>query len=121
MDKQSAYSPRALLGELFRGVQPWETNAARVMPDGVSLDDVLGVRLEGDEAIINFSSNFYRCCQMLNEQQERNLIYAIVNTLTELPSVNAVRFQIEGEAVDHLVNGIFLRGALMRNIGIIVP
>ena len=36
-------------------------------------------------------------------QQEQNLIYAFVNTLTELSSVSSVRFQVEGETVDHLV------------------
>ncbi len=119
MSRQNAPSARARLSELFRGVEAWETGAARVMPDGVSIDDVLGVRIERNEAIVNFSSNFYRCCQMLNEQQERNLIYSVVNTLCELPSVRAVRFQIEGEAVDHLVGTIFLRGSLMPNLGIV--
>ena len=52
-------------------------------------------------------------------QQEQNLIYAFVNTLTELSSVSSVRFQVEGEAVDYLVNSIYLRGALLRNPGII--
>jgi len=119
LNQHSPLFPRARLAELFRGVEAWETGAARVMPDGVSIDDVLGVRIEGDEAIVNFSSNFYRCCQILNRQQERNLIYSVVNTLCELPSVRAVRFQIEGETVDHLVSEIFLRGALMPNIGIV--
>ena len=119
MNRQSALSARTRLAELFRGVEAWETGAARVMPDGVSIDDVLGVRIEGNEAVVNFSSNFYRCCQILNRQQERSLIYSLVNTLCELPSVRAVRFQIEGETVDHLVSEIFLRGALMPNIGIV--
>ncbi len=119
MNRQSALSARARLAELFRGVEPWEAGAARVMPEGVSIDDVLGVRIEGNEAVVNFSSNFYRCCQILNQQQERNLIYSMVNTLCELPSVRAVRFQIEGETVDHLVSEIFLRGALMPNWGIV--
>lgn len=119
LDQLSAVSPRALLGELFKGPAEWEEGAARVLPDGVSIDDILGIRISGGEAAVNLSSNFYRCCQSLTAQQEQNLIYAMVNTLTELPSVSAVRFQVEGETVDHLVSALFLRGALMRNPGII--
>ena len=119
MEPLSAVSPRALLQELFRGPAAWETGAARVMPDGVSIDDVLGVRIAGGEAVVNLSSNFYRCCQSLTPQQEQNLIYAIVNTLTSLTTVSSVRFQVEGEAADYLVSTIYLRGPLLRNPGII--
>ena len=101
------------------GPAAWETGAARVMPDGVSIDDVLGVRIAGGEAVVNLSSNFYRCCQSLTPQQEQNLIYAIVNTLTSLTTVSSVRFQVEGEAADYLVSTIYLRGPLLRNPGII--
>jgi len=119
MDKMSSVSPRALLGELFEGPAGWETGAARVLPDGVSVDDVLGIRIANVEATVNLSSNFYKCCQSLTAQQEKALIYAMVNTLTDLPSVSSVRFQVEGETVDYLVSSIFLRGALLRNPGMI--
>ena len=119
LDQRSAVSPRALLGELFDGPAEWEEGAARVMPDGVSIDDILGIRITDQDAIVNLSSNFYRCCQSLTAQQERNMIYAMVNTLTELPLVDQVSFQVEGETVDHLVSSVFLRGPLMRSPGII--
>lgn len=119
LDQKSAESPRALLAELFKGPATWEENAARVLPDGVSVDDVLGIRIQDGEAVVNLSSNLYRCAQSLTAQQEQNLIYAIVNTLTELPFVSTVRFQVEGETVDYLVGSIFLRSALMRNPGLI--
>lgn len=119
MDPIGAVSPRALLNELFRGPAEWETGAARVFPDGVSIDDILGVRISGGEATVNLSSNFYRCCQSLTAQQEQNLIYAVVNTLTGLSSVSAVSFQVEGERVDHLVSGIYLQGSLLGNPGIV--
>ena len=119
MDPMGAVSPRALLYELFKGPAAWEAGAARVLPDGVSIEDILGVRIAEGEATVNLSSNFYRCCQGLTAQQEKNLIYAMVNTLAELPSVSAVRFQVEGEAVDHLVSAMYLRGSLLANPGMI--
>lgn len=120
LDQKGAVSPRSLLNELFRGPAEWEENAARAFPDGVSIDDILGVRLLDNMAFVNLSSNMYRCCQSLTAQQERNLIYAIVNTLTSLKRITAVQFQVEGETVDTLVSEIFLRGPLIRNPGLIV-
>ena len=119
MDPFSALSPRALLQELFREPAACEEGAVRIMPDGVSIDDVLGIRLSGGEAVVNLSSNFYRCCQSLTDMQEQALIYAMVNTLTGLDTVSSVRFQVEGETVDCLVSTVYLRGSLMRNPGII--
>ncbi len=119
LDQVQASFARARLKLLFDGPQIWESEAARIMPDGVTADDILGIRIAYGEAVVNLSSNFYRCCQGLTPQQERVLIYAMVNTLTELSDVSAVRFQVEGETVDHLTDTIFLRDALMRNTGII--
>lgn len=120
MDQKSATSPRALLNELFDGPASWEEKAARVFPDGVSIDDILGIRVLDSTAFVNLSANMYRCCQGLTAQQERSLIYSIVNTLTGLERVAAVQFQLEGETVDTLVSDLFLRGPLLRNPGIIV-
>lgn len=120
LDQKSAASPRALLNELIKGPASWEENAAPVFPHGVSIDDILGIRVMDNIAFVNLSSNMYRCCQSLNAQLERNLIYSIVNTLTGLNRISAVQFQVEGETVDTLVGGMFLRGQLMRNPGLIV-
>lgn len=119
LPQQSSQFPRTRLNLLFEGPAAWESGALRVMPDGTGSDDILGIRISGSEAVVNFSSNFYRCCQALTPQQERALIYAVVNTLTEQPNVTAVRFQVEGEPIDYLVNSIFLRNVLMRNVGMI--
>lgn len=119
LSQRDALQPRALLAGVFQGPAEWETGAARALPDGVTIDDVLGVRIAGGTAAVNLSSNLYRCCQSLTAQQERCLIYAMVNTLAQLDGVNAVRFQVEGETVDSLVGEIWLRGELMENPGIV--
>lgn len=116
---EDALSPRMTIAELFGEPRAWETGALRVVPDGLSIDDLLGVRIENGEAVLNFSARFYAGCQRLSEQQERNLVYALVNTLTERPDVNAVRFQFEGQAVDKLVSSISLVSPLLRNPGLI--
>jgi len=114
-----ALSPRMLLSPLFGGPEAWESGVSRVIPDGLSVDDLLGVRVEDGEAVLNLSAAFYAGCQRLTAQQERNLVYALVNTLTGRADVNAVRFQIEGETVETLVRDICLVGPLVRNPGLI--
>ena len=71
-------------------------------------------------ALVNLSGNFYRSCQRLSEKAERNLVYALVNTLCALPPVDKVRFFIDGQTVDALVTSICLRSALLPNPGIVV-
>ena len=68
---------------------------------------------------VNLSANFYRCCQTLDAQAERNLVYAMVNTLTELDGIKTVQFYIEGEVVDVLTQNIYIKAPLMRNPGLI--
>lgn len=119
MAAEDVLSPRMTIAELFGEPRAWETGALRVVPDGLSIDDLLGVRIENGEAVLNFSARFYAGCQRLSEQQERNLVYALVNTLTERPDVNAVRFQFEGQAADRLVSSISLISPLLRNPGLI--
>ena len=116
---EDVLSPRMTIAELFDEPRAWETGALRVVPDGLSIDDLLGIRIENGEAVLNFSARFYAGCQRLSEQQERNLTYALVNTLTERPDVNTVRFQFEGQTVDKLVSSISLISPLMRNPGLI--
>ncbi|MBR3505356.1 MAG: GerMN domain-containing protein [Clostridia bacterium] len=119
MRAEEASSPRQLLALLFEEPRPWEADVSRVVPDGLTIDDLLGVRVEDGIATLNFSKAFHAGCQRLNSQQERNLVFALVNTLTEHPAVRAVRIQIEGEALETLVHEISLLSPLMRNPGVI--
>lgn len=119
MAEGDSLSVRMLLSELFGSPKDWETGVSRVIPDGVTPNDLLGIRIEDGEAVLNFSASFYAGCQRLNEQQERNLVYALVDTLTNLPFVSSVRIQIEGEAADALVQSICLTTPLLRNPGLI--
>lgn len=117
MDRESAVSPRALLEQLIAG--PYVFDAQPVFPEGMTDADLLGVRIEDRTALVNLSSNFYRLCQGFSPEQERNLVYAIVNTLTELNGVDRVRFYIGGELVESLAQSIYLKAALLPNPGIV--
>lgn len=119
MDPPRAQNPRGLLEELIAGPQAGDGLVAPVVPEGITGADILGVRVEAELVMINLSSNFYRCCQSLSAVQERNLIYSIVNTLTELNGIRRVRFYVDDDAIDTMVKDIFLRSPLIRNPGLI--
>lgn len=119
MDQQRAVSPRVLLDQLMAGPLAGESGLSPVFPEGLSDADILGIRTENRKILVNLSSNFYRLCQTLTQEQERNLVYAMVNALTELSQVDQVQFYVEGEQIELLVAHIYLRGPLMRNPGLI--
>lgn len=90
-----------------------------VFPEGVYSEDILGVSLRSNVAVLNLSGNFYSKCQQLSAQQERNLVYAMVNTLCELDQIGAVRILVEGRSIETLAGSIYLKSTLMPNPGLV--
>lgn len=113
---QSAYS---LVTQLISGPSSADQDARQTMPVGVSANDLLGVSVSDGVAVVNVSANFYRLCQMMDADNERLLVYSIVNTLCELSGISAVRIVIEGEQVETLSDSIYLMGELLPNPGIV--
>ena len=118
VSSRSAYSPRSLMIELF-SFAGRESAPRLPVPGSVYPEDLLGLRVVDGVAQVNLSSDFYRACQSLDAVDERNLVYAIVNTLCRLDAIRGVRFFVEGVAADTLAGGIYLRSVLLPNPGII--
>lgn len=119
LERSAALSPRVLLEQVLAGPLPHEAGVLAVSPEGTGKADIVGVRIEEGVALVNLSGNFYRSCQRLSEEAERNLVYAMVNTLCALSPVDKVRFFIDGQTVDTLATSICLRSALLPNPGIV--
>ncbi len=119
LDQYSALSARALLETILAGPDVYDGGLLPVFPKGMTAADILSVYTEGDTALVNLSANFYRLCQSLTPNEEKLLVYAMVNTLTGMHNVKQVQFFIDGDAVETLAGTIFIKGALMRNPGII--
>ena len=116
---KSALSPRSLLSELFRYSGKTDVNAVFPVSEPLYPEDILGVRITNRIAQVNLSANFYRICQALSEQSERNVVYSMVNTLCRLEGVKAVQFYIEGISAETLAGNIYLKSPLMPNPGIV--
>ena len=119
MARHTAASHLNLIRELI-SAQPLSGSDARsVFPEGVGPDDVLGLSLDGQTATVNLSANFYACCQSISALQERQLVYAMVNTLAELEQIDAVTFLVEGETLKYLAQDIYMGAALLPDPGLI--
>ena len=116
---RSALSPKRLLTELFAFSGIENAPYRLPIPAVVYAEDLLGVQVSGGIARVNLSANFYRSCQTLSPRAERDLVYAMVNTLCTLDGVRAVRFYVEGRAADTLAGSVYLRSPLLPNPGLV--
>lgn len=118
MARHACASPLALLKNLLSTQPRPDLNVRSAFPEGISENDILGVYVDGNTATVSLSANFYARCQSLTAQEERQLIYAMVNTLTELSQIDAVAFLVEGNVIDCLAQEIYLGVALLPDLGL---
>lgn len=118
--QSGACSAKTILSEMIAYAQPEDETLHSVFPEGVVPGDVLGVRVEGSIASVNLSASFYSRCQSMDADEERCLVYAMVNALCELDSIGSVRFLVEGRSVDSLSRDIYLKSTLMPNPGLVI-
>jgi spore germination protein GerM len=86
---------RRTIEELLKG--PKKKEYINVFPEGTKLLDI-NVCPDG-LCIVDLSGEV---SMVANQQQEELMVYAIANTLSQFPSIERVRFRIEGEDVDTL-------------------
>ena len=118
MSRSAAISPKQILSEMIRLGDPGD-GLTSVFPEGMLPEDVLGVEVEEHIAVVNLSGAFYSRCQSLDASGERRLVYAMINALAELDGIRAVRFTVEGESIDMMVQSICLKTALLPDPGLV--
>ncbi|MBQ7574490.1 MAG: GerMN domain-containing protein [Clostridia bacterium] len=82
-----------IIAELIRG--PENSDLSAVISDEVNL---ISVNISNNIGFVNFSQNFIDKCPSSAEEQEQ-AIFSIVNSMTELESINRVQFLVEGKKV----------------------
>lgn len=86
---------RKSMEELLKG--PANVEAIKVIPDGTRLLDI-NIKPDG-LCIVNLSSE---ARGVMNEDQEKLMVYAIANTLGQFPSIKEVSFMIDGQNVNSI-------------------
>ncbi|MBQ4085067.1 MAG: GerMN domain-containing protein [Clostridia bacterium] len=117
-----ALTARELLAGLMAGPASGDAQEEiyPVFPQGAKREDILGVRIENSIAHVNLSASLYGACQAFTAQQERALVYAIVNTLVDnLDTVLRVQFYVDGAPADTFAGSIAISSPLMANPGLV--
>lgn len=97
---------RATLEELLKG--PTQAEHLNVFPEKTRLLDI-NVKEDGS-CIVDLSQEAENAA---SKEQERLMVYSIVNTLSAFPSVKEVHFRVEGEDVETLA-GCFNFGPAVK-------
>lgn len=108
--------PRALLRELIK--VPMDVSLKAVFPSTISDADILGIMVQGDSVLVNLSNAFAQACKDMGPATERCMVYAMVNTLTEIDVIKRVRFYVNGEQ-QPIAGNIFMSGEFLRHPGLI--
>ena len=116
MEQSLADDPRARLEALMRlsGEEQF------ALPEGLKAEDILAVYVGEQMISVNLSEKFRKALAELSPRYERAAVYAMVNTLTEGMKSEKVEFFFEGEQMSELAGALEMRGAFMRNPGMVV-
>ena len=105
-----ASHPRLLLQEIAKGPKPYDiptaTNAV-MLKDVINDASIIGLAIDAQTLLVNFSSDFEKAFQGDSGQQERLLVYAMVNTLCRNSPVEMVQFFVNGKPFTGFTDEIF--------------
>ena len=108
--------PDRIIGELISGPDYYDSvsDLHGAFPAACSLDDVLGIGVRNHTCQINLSDSILEKCAGFSDQEERNLVYSLVNVLTDLPWCKRVELFVAGEQPETFLSQIYLPGDFMR-------
>ena len=114
-----AYHPRTLLLALMAGPTAAESQAgwSPLLPGGLSDADILGISVEGDTLLVNFSARAAQCFSD-SELDQHLMCRGLVSALCELMDVRRVRFFFGGDTVGTLRGPIFWGGEFLYSPGL---
>jgi len=116
LEQSLAKDARTRLEALIR----LEDEGLFILPEGLDEKDILAVHTGADEIVLNLSGRFADGLTDFSRDEERAAVYAMVNTLTEGTEIRKVFFFFEGEQREQLAGGLDMRGAFVRNPGMVV-
>ena len=100
---------KVLIGMLIDG--PKNGNLEPLIPEN---SKVIRTELKGNCLVIDFTKEFLEC-DKTDPNKISNIIYSIVNTLTELKEVSSIKFLIDGEECDYFSDiGIDFKSEFIR-------
>lgn len=114
---QLASSKRYLIDQLMKGPQLYDSlqGLQPIFPPGLTAQDLIAVRQEGDTALVHFGQALATHTAGLSPNRERLMVYGLVNTLCDSRGVLRVRIYINNQQPDSLAGALWLPGEFLRN------
>lgn len=115
------HSPRALVLELAKGPQPFDSRPSSPLmsPGALKDSDLVGFSLNDTTLLVNFAPTFSLVGQGFSPQQDRLLAYGLVNTLASLSRVGRICFFVAGEWPKDFSGEIQWSGDFYINMGLV--
>lgn len=108
---RSASNPRAVLLSMA-------TPAVWALPEGLTDADILGLSVQGDTLLVNFSARYADVIRQ-SDMDQRLMAYSLVNTLCEMLDVRRVRFYFAGSQSDTLNDTVAWDGEFLYHPALI--
>lgn len=124
MGQDTVYDPRMRLTALFAGSADLGVSLTMFEPE-----DVLSVSIQDNMAVVNWRAGFYDTLSdfvgngvshLPQSARARMAIFAMVNTLCNIPGVQRVWMLEDGQRIDKSIGYLYLGNALMYNPGLMV-
>ena len=106
------------LYEMLKAPEQGETLAS-VFPSGIQEEDILDINYDHNTAILNLSDHFYEAVGALSDTAETQLVYGMVNALTDHGGISRVVLLQNGQTRDLMNQTVVIAKPLLRNPGMI--
>jgi hypothetical protein len=124
MGQDTVYDPRMRLTALFAGSADLGVSLTMFAPE-----DVLSVSIQGNMAVVNWRTGFYDTLldfvgngvsHLPRNARVRLVVFAMVNTLCNIPGVQRVWMLEDGQRIDKSIGDFYLGNALLYNPGLML-
>ncbi|MEX1377562.1 MAG: GerMN domain-containing protein [Eubacteriales bacterium] len=117
---QTRYNnPTERVLEIISADGDYKTNTSKIIPEGITKDDVLSVVVHDSCCFVNISENLYSKIKVLPYKNRKMFLYSLVNTLTELENVNSVQILVDDAVYEKLGDNLYIETAILNNPGIV--
>jgi len=119
VNEAQVWSANVRLYELIKGPQTGEGDDAwPCFPAGISEADILGTNVRQSTIEVNLSRNFKLRCEDMSANEEMLMVFAMVNTLTDMQGISTVQFFVEGEKTEALAGHLYFADLFIKNPGL---
>lgn len=107
------------LHEMLKDAGEGEEPLVSVFPAGIQEKDILGINYDHNTAMLNLSDHFYEEAGTLSDTGETQLVYGMVNALTDHGGISRVVLLQNGQTRDLMNRTVIIAKPLLRNPGMI--